>query len=177
MISMLTLTRGLRSAVRTRSVCTAVKPRVVVGLDGIESLVGAEVGKSSWCTVTQEMIDTFAAATGDHQWIHVDVERCQRESPFGTTIAHGFLSLSLVPRFANEIMELRGVDRQLNYGLNRVRFPNPVAPGARLRGVHSIISAERIESGALQYINNFVVEIEGAAKPACVAESIVVAFE
>ncbi len=150
--------------------------RIIDGLDALESLTGTELGASDWLTITQGMVDRFADATCDHQWIHVDQIRAARESPYGTTIAHGFLTLSLVPHFRQQIAELRGVSRAINYGVNRVRFPNAVRPGARVRGVQTLLTTTRVDSRTMRFTSRFVVEIEGEAKPACVADTITMAY-
>ena len=109
-------------------------PRTIHGVEELRTLVGQELGTSDWCTVEQSQIDAFAQVTGDHQWIHIDVARAQRESPFGTTIAHGFLTLSLTTRLHNEAVKVEGDARMgINYGLNRVRFVSPVRSGAKVR--------------------------------------------
>ena len=146
------------------------------GLDELERLSGQEVGASEWLTITQEMVDRFADATFDHQWIHCDVERARRESPYGGPIAHGFLTLSLIPGFRSQILTLTGVSRVINYGVNRVRFPNAVPVGARVRGVQTIRTVERTAPGAARVVNGFVIEIEGESKPACVAETVTLVF-
>ena len=150
--------------------------RIIDGLDALESLTGTELGASDWLTITQEMVDRFADATCDHQWIHVDQIRAARESPYGTTIAHGFLTLSLVPHFRQQIAELRGVSRAINYGVNKVRFPNAVRPGARVRGVQTLLTTTRVDSRTMRFTSRFVVEIEGEVKPACVADTITMAY-
>lgn len=146
--------------------------RVIDGLDALEALAGVELGASEWLTVTQEMIDRFAEVTLDPQWIHVDRDRAAAESPWGTTIAHGFLTLSLVPHFRRRIAEVRGVSRAVNYGVDRVRFPNAVKAGARVRGVQTLLTTQRVEPGAVRFTSRFVVEIEGESKPACVADTV-----
>lgn len=150
--------------------------RIIDGLDELESLTGTELGASDWLTVTQAMVDRFADVTLDHQWIHVDPARAARESPYGTTIAHGFLTLSLVPHFRRQIAELRGVSRTINYGVNRVRFPNAVRTGARVRGVQTLLTTTRADPGTVRFVSRFVVEIEGETKPACVAETVTMAY-
>lgn len=132
---------------------------------------GEEVGVSDWLEVTQERIDLFAEATGDDQWIHVDPQRAARESPFGGTIAHGFLTLSLLAHLVTDTVRVGDVRMGVNYGLNRVRFTAPVRAGQRVRARISLMGAEDIRGGA-QLTWNVVVELEGAAKPACVAEMI-----
>ena len=150
--------------------------REIRGLDELEGLAGQEVGASGWLTVTQEMVDRFADTTFDRQWIHCDVERARRESPYGGPVAHGFLTLSLIPGFRDRILTLTGVSRVINYGVNRVRFPNAVPVGGRVRGVLTIKTVERTAPGSLRLISGFVIEIEGEAKPACVAETVTLVF-
>ena len=133
--------------------------------------VGQEVAVSEWTTITQEQVNRFAEATGDHQWIHVDVERA-KAGPFGAPIAHGFLTLSLLPSFFDSALDIKGVRMGVNYGLNRVRFPSPVPVGSRLRGRMTLQSAEPIERNGLQLTWLVAVEREGGDKPACVAESM-----
>ncbi len=150
--------------------------RAVQGLDELERLAGLEVGASAWLTVTQELVDRFADATFDHQWIHCDVERARRESPYGAPVAHGFLTLSLIPGFRSQILSIGAVSRVINYGVNRVRFPNAVPVGARVRGVQTIKSVERAATDSVRVISRFVIEIEGETKPACVAETVTLVF-
>ena len=150
--------------------------REVRGLDELERLAGHEVGASAWLTITQELVDRFADATFDHQWIHCDVERARRESPYGGPVAHGFLTLSLIPGFRSQILTLTGVSRVINYGVNRVRFPNAVPVGARVRGVQTIKTVERTAPEAARVVNGFVIELEGETKPACVAETVTLVF-
>ena len=150
--------------------------REVRGLDELERLAGQEVGVSAWLTITQEMVDRFADTTFDHQWIHCDVERARRESPYGGPVAHGFLTLALLPGFRSQILTLTGVSRVINYGVNRVRFPNAVPVGARVRGVQTIKTVERTAPPAARVVSGFVIEIEGETKPACVAETVTLVF-
>ena len=150
--------------------------RTVHGLSGLEQLVGAELGTSGWVRITQEMVSAFSDVTGDHQWIHLDAERAARELPGGRPIVQGFLTLSLIVRFRDEILDLRGVTRTINYGLNRVRFISPVPVGARVRGTETLVAAERVEPDALRLVSKCVVTAEGAAKPACVAEFVTLVF-
>jgi acyl dehydratase len=133
--------------------------------------VGRDLGPSDWMTVDQAMIDKFADATGDHQWIHVDVERARREMPGGKTIAHGYLTLSLVPRLAATLMRVKNRSRGVNYGSNKVRFISPVPAGARIRLRQRIANVEEIEGG-VRVTSQMTVEIEGQAKPALVAETM-----
>ena len=145
--------------------------RVFRGVDELAAAVGADLGTSQWHPVTQEQVDRFAEATGDHQWIHVDPVRAA-EGPFGTTIAHGYLTLSLVPLLAAEVYAVEGVRLALNYGCNKVRFPTPVPVGSRVRGSVVLDSVTTTPAGA-QVVATVTVELEGAAKPACVAETVV----
>jgi acyl dehydratase len=141
----------------------------------LEPLVGQETHVSDWLVVTQERVNAFAAATGDHQWIHVDPERAARESPWRTPIAHGYLTLSLYPLLRGIVEEAKppfpGVKSVVNYGLNKLRFTNAVKVGARVRGRCRLLSFEDAK-GALQLVEEFTVEIDGESRPACVAEVI-----
>jgi acyl dehydratase len=134
-------------------------------------LVGQEVATSDWITVTQEQVQLFADATGDHQWIHLDVERA-RAGPFGATIAHGFLTLSLLPRFFESAVKIEQVRMGVNYGLNKVRFIAPVPVGSRLRARMKLLACDPIDNEGRQITWEVTVEREGAPKPACIAESI-----
>lgn len=136
----------------------------------LQSLVGEEIGVSDWLTVDQKRIDQFAAATGDHQWIHVDPVRAAA-GPFGTTVAHGFLTLSMLPEMSASAFQVRDTRMGVNYGLNRVRFPAPVPSGSRLRGHFKLLSYEPIEGGA-QVTVEVTMEREGSTKPVCVVESV-----
>ncbi|MEO8310800.1 MAG: MaoC family dehydratase [Caldimonas sp.] len=136
----------------------------------LQALVGQEVGVSDWITVTQERIQLFADATHDHQWIHLDGER-SKSGPFGTTIAHGFFTLSLLPEMAASAIEVRETRMGVNYGLNKVRFPAPVPSGSRLRGHFKLIGFEPLDGGA-QLTMQVTMEREGSDKPVCIAESI-----
>ena len=138
-------------------------------LEELAAKVGQEVVVSDWLEVTQERIDQFADATGDHQWIHVDVERARRESPFGTTIAHGFLTLSLLSHFLNNSLEFGNSKMGVNYGCNRLRFTAPVKTGSRLRARFKLKAFQRIEGG-VQMIWDVAMECEGQQKPVLVAE-------
>jgi acyl dehydratase len=141
-------------------------PRIVNGLDELRTLVGQETGVSDWLTVTQEMINRFADATDDHQWIHVDVERAKRESQFGATIAHGFLTVSLLPRLSHEAVEVRGnFKMRINYGFNRLRFVSPVPAGARIR---ARLTPQKVTDNEVTWL--VTVDVEGSEKPAVVAE-------
>ena len=132
--------------------------------------VGAALGPTDWITITQERIDQFAEATGDHQWIHVDPARA-KDGPFGTTIAHGYLTLSLVNLFLPQLVTVERAAMGVNVGLGKVRFPAPVPAGSRIRGRGEVVSAEQIGEG-VQVVVRVTVEIEGGDKPACVAETI-----
>jgi acyl dehydratase len=141
--------------------------------DSLKEYVGKEIGVSEWLTITQERIAQFAEATEDRQWIHLDRERAERESPFGTTIAHGFLTLSLISRFMKDVIQVRsGVGMAINYGLNRVRFPAPVRASSEIRARVTLLSVKEV-SGALEAVFSVTVESEGSEKPCCVVESIV----
>jgi acyl dehydratase len=140
-------------------------------LNDLVACVGQEVAVSDWVTVTQEQVNRFAEATGDHQWIHVDVERA-RAGPFGAPIAHGFLTLSLLPLFFDTAFELGQAGMGVNYGLNKVRFTAPVPVGSRLRGRLTLLSATPIEGDGVQMTWSVAVEREGSDKPVCVAESL-----
>ena len=142
------------------------------GVDGLRELMGATVGPSDWREVTQEDIDLFARLSGDDQWIHVDVERAKTESPFGTTVAHGNLTLSVIDGFRRDLIESTGFKLGVNYGWNKVRFPAPVPAGSRLRASAEITSVDDVGGGWVQVVTKFTVELEGGEKPACVAESV-----
>jgi acyl dehydratase len=142
---------------------------VIPGIDRLKEWVGKEVAATDWLAVTQERIDEFAAATGDDQWIHVDRGRAARESPYGTTVAHGFLTLSLLPYLMREAVDLQGARMGINYGLNRVRFTGPVPAGSRVRARFRLAAAEEIEGG-MQTVWSVTVEREGEAKPVLIAE-------
>ena len=144
-------------------------------LADMQPLVGQEIAVSDWVTISQQRINQFAEATGDHQWIHVDVERA-KNSPFKSTIAHGFLTLSLIPSFSEPSIKVKSIKMGVNYGLNKVRFTNPVKVNSRVRGRFVLKAFDPIEGGA-QVTMNVTVEIEGQDKPACVAESISRRFE
>ena len=145
--------------------------RVFETLQDVAQCVGQEVAVSDWVTVTQEHIDLFAQATGDHQWIHVDPERAS-EGPFGTTIAHGFLTLSLLPKFMESSLVVRQNRMSINYGLNRVRFMAPVPVNSRLRARLTLLRCEPIDQAGFQQTWQVQVEREGNDKPVCVAETI-----
>lgn len=145
--------------------------RVFATLDELIPLVGQEVAVSEWIDVTQEMIDLFADATGDHQWIHVDPVRA-KEGPYGSTIAHGFLTLSLLPRLYATAIKVEQTRMGVNYGMNKVRFPAPVPVGSRLRSRIKLLACEEVAGNGLQITWDMTVEREGEAKPVCIAEFI-----
>jgi acyl dehydratase len=143
----------------------------IQGIAGLRELVGEHLGYSDYVEITQEQVNTFAEATGDHQWIHVDPERAKKESPFGGPIAHGYLTLSLGPSLAPQILRVDGIKMGVNYGCEKVRFPSPVPVGAKLRLGAQLDSVDEIAGGA-QVTMTFTYECEGAPKPSCVAQII-----
>jgi acyl dehydratase len=144
----------------------------VNGIDEVRGLVGQTIGPSEWREVTQEDIDKFAELSGDDQWIHVDVERAKTESPFGTTIAHGNLTLSMIDGFRPELFESTGFKLGVNYGWNKARFPAPVPVGSRVRASAEVVSIDDVGGGWFQVVTRFTLEVEGSEKPCCVAESV-----
>jgi acyl dehydratase len=141
------------------------------GLDEIKSLAGTDLGRTDWLEITQERVNTFADATDDHQWIHTDAERAAT-GPFGTTIAHGYLTLSLVIPLFTQLLEVNGIAMSINYGLDRVRFPQPVKVGARIR-LHGIVeSVDEVRGNGVEMRLAFTVEIDGSEKPACAAQAV-----
>jgi acyl dehydratase len=147
--------------------------RILDSPDSLKDFVGQELAVTEWLMVTQERIQQFADATLDHQWIHVDVERARRESPFRAPIAHGFLTLSLLPHFMHEALEFKqGIRMGVNYGLNRLRFVAPVPAGSNIRGRFVLQSTKDVLSNALEVVFNVTVELENSEKPCCVAEWI-----
>ena len=149
--------------------------RTFTSLDEIAAASGEDIGTSDWLTIDQDRVDTFAEATGDHQWIHVDVERAA-SGPFAGTIAHGYLTLSLVPYLGSQVFSLETPGAKLNYGVNKVRFPNPVRVGSRVRAHVALGEVTDVPAGK-QMTLRYTVEIEGEAKPACVAETVVLLLE
>ncbi|MEU2562733.1 MaoC family dehydratase [Streptomyces longispororuber] len=147
------------------------EPRIFTSADDLRAAVGEQLGYSDWLEVDQKRIDLFAEATGDHQWIHVDPERAAG-GPFGATIAHGYLTLSLLPVFVPQVMRVEGMRMGLNYGTNKVRFPSPVPVGSRLRATAVLTAVEPTKDDGVQVTTAVTVEREGADKPACVAESV-----
>ena len=145
--------------------------RVFTTFDELAGAVGEDLGSTEWLEVTQERVDAFADATGDHQWIHVDVERA-RSGPFGGTIAHGYLTLSLIPQFTPQLFSLDTPGAKLNYGVNKVRFPHPVRVGSKIRASAQIAEVTDVPAGK-QMLTRYTVEIDGEPKPACVAETVV----
>jgi acyl dehydratase len=145
--------------------------RTVCGAEDLTSLVGEDIGVSPWLVIDQDRIDRFAHATNDTQWIHVDIEAARREGPYGGTIAHGFLTLSLVPYFTRQNLLVEGLISAVNYGLDRVRFPAPVRSGSRIRGATHVVGA--VGAGSVVELRlRTTVEVEGSVKPACVADTI-----
>jgi acyl dehydratase len=145
--------------------------REIASLEELKTLLGQEVAVSDWIEITQDRVNIFADATGDHQWIHLDVERARKESPYGGTIAHGFLSLSLLPMLVETSITMVGSKMCINYGLNKVRFPAPVPVGSKVRGRLVLQGVEDIPGGA-QLTWQVTIEREGGDKPVCVAESL-----
>jgi acyl dehydratase len=150
--------------------------RVFANAQELQAAVGTELGVSGWVEVTQERIDRFAEATGDRQWIHIDPERARRESPYRATVAHGYLTLSMLPVFIYDVIRLEGVRRSVNYGSNRVRFPAPVPAGSRLRGRIRLAAAEAMDGGGVRATLQTTVEIDGAERPGCVAETMAIHY-
>jgi acyl dehydratase len=144
----------------------------VNGIEELEALVGQTVGPSEWREVTQDLIDRFAEVSGDDQWIHVDVERAKTESPFGITVAHGNLTLSMIDGFRPALMESNGFKMGVNYGWNKIRFPAPVPAGSRIRASMEVVSVDDVGGGWYQIVQRWTVEVEGGEKPVCVAESV-----
>jgi acyl dehydratase len=152
---------------------SASMPKAVAnGIEDVRALKDQVVGPSEWREVTQEMIDRFAELSDDDQWIHVDVERAKLESPFGTTIAHGNLTLSLIDGLRKDLSEWSGFKLGINYGWNKVRFPAPVVAGARVRCYLQVVEVSELGEGWYQIVTRFTVEAEGTEKPVCVADSV-----
>ena len=145
---------------------------VSVESNELKGLVGQTIGPSEWREVTQAAIDRFAEISGDDQWIHVDVERAKTESPFGTTVAHGNLTLSMIDGFRSGLMESTGFKMGVNYGWNKVRFPAPVPAGSSIRASVEVLSVDEVGDGWFQVTQRWIVEVEGSEKPACAAESV-----
>ncbi|HEY1836286.1 MAG: MaoC family dehydratase [Rhizomicrobium sp.] len=147
-----------------------------VTFDSLPTLVGTEIGVSDWVQIDQDRINKFAEATGDHQWIHLDVERAKKEMPGGKTIAHGYLTLSLIPWLTGGFLKVEGVTRGINYGSNKVRFTSMVPVGSRVRARSKMLSVEP-KSGGMQIVSEVTIEVEGQQRPACVAETIGLVFK
>ncbi|HTJ69737.1 MAG TPA: MaoC family dehydratase [Actinospica sp.] len=145
--------------------------QTATGLDELRALAGQDLGASDWFEVTQDRVNLFADATEDHQWIHTDPERAA-SGPFGGTIAHGYLTLSLLIPLFNELLEVRGVKMSVNYGLEKVRFPSPVRVGGKIRLLGTVDSVEDVAGDGVQMALTFTIEIEGGGKPACVAKAL-----
>ena len=144
--------------------------------DTLPALAGSEIGVSDWLTIDQARIDLFAEATGDRQWIHLDAERAKREMPGGKTIAHGYLTLSLIPFLIADLLKIEGLARGINYGSDKVRFTNMVPVGSRVRARQKLLSVDT-KGGALRLVSEITIEIEGEKRPACVAETITIIYD
>ena len=144
---------------------------IVQGTQGLRDLVGRHLGYSDYVEVTQEQVNLFAEATGDHQWIHVDPERARKESPFGGPIAHGYLTLSMGPRLVPQVVAVSGISMAVNYGCDKVRFPSPVPVGSQVRVGVELVDVDDVKGG-VQVKMRFTFEVEGAEKPSCVAENL-----
>jgi acyl dehydratase len=156
----------------TTATATAITtPTVVQGIAGLRTLSGTDLGTTGWLEITQERVDTFADATNDHQWIHVDVDRAAA-GPFGATIAHGYLTVSLLIQLFAELLDARGIGMGVNYGLDRLRFPSPVRVGSRVRLHGTVDSVEDVPGEGVQLAVDFTVEVEGSTRPACVARAL-----
>jgi acyl dehydratase len=147
-------------------------PLTISGIGELQDMVGKPIGPSDWVEVTQDDIDKFADVSGDHQWIHTDPERAERESPFGTTIAHGNLTLSLIDGLRLQLIKQEGVKMGINYGWNKVRFPAPVPAGAKVRATAEVQTVDELGDGWWHVVTKFTLEREGGDKPVCVAESV-----
>lgn len=145
--------------------------RIINSIEDAKALEGEEVGLSDWTVIDQHRIDQFAEATSDHQWIHVDTERAAKEMPDGKTIAHGYLTLALIPALTGNFVEVKNLERAINFGLNKVRFYAPVPVGSRMRARATVLQA-RLRAGALMLTSEVRLEVEGQRKPACVAETL-----
>jgi acyl dehydratase len=154
------------------AVSASIPKAVAHGIEDVRALQDQVAGPSEWREITQEMVNQFADLTGDHQWIHVDVERARAESPFGGTVAHGNLTLSLIDGLRQGLSEWSGFTLGVNYGWNKVRFPAPVLVGSRVRCYAQIVEVTEVGAGWYQVVTRFTVELEGAEKPACVADSV-----
>lgn len=146
--------------------------RIFDSKESVLAAVGETLGTSDWTTITQDQVDKFADATGDHQWIHVDVDRATKESPFRGPVAHGYLTLSLVPMFGKQIYHAANAKMGVNYGSNKVRFPSPVLVGSKVRSTAVLTEATAVSDDVVQMVVTHTVEIDGGSKPALVAESV-----
>lgn len=144
-----------------------------VELSDLDKHIGSVIGQSPWKTITQEMIQAFADATGDHQWIHLDVERARRESPWKSTVAHGFLTVSLIPLLNQQVIDVRGKSASVNYGLNKLRFPAAVKSGSDIRSKMELLDVTRVDDQRTLATYRTTLEIQGEDKPACVSENLV----
>ncbi|WP_203298974.1 MaoC family dehydratase [Marinobacter sediminum] len=142
-------------------------------LEELNDYKGKVIGHSPWQTISQDMIQAFADATGDHQWIHVDVERARREAPWGSPVAHGFLTVSLIPKLNTQVLQVSGTSASINYGLNKLRFPSAVKSGSDIRTRMELLDVTRVDDQRYLASYHTTVEIKGEEKPACVAESLV----
>ena len=149
---------------------------LVTTFDGLSALAGQEIGVSDWLTIDQARINLFAEATGDRQWIHLDAERAEKEIPGGRTIAHGYLTLSLIPALVGGLLKIEGLTRGINYGADKVRFTNRVPEGSRVRARQKLLSVEA-KGGGLKLVSEITIEIEGDKRPACVAQTIAVIYD
>lgn len=147
-------------------------PKVIPGLDAIADWVDVELGVSDWTQVTQERIDTFADATGDRQWIHTDVERARRESPWKETVAHGYLTLALAPTLLPQLLEIQGSTTTINSGIEKMRLSSPVLAGSRVRLAAKIKHARSLPGGGVRVVFRLIIEVEGSSKPACTADAV-----
>ena len=148
----------------------------LAGLEAVRNRVGDELAVSDWLEITQERINQFADATGDHQWIHVDVERAKKDMPGGKTIAHGYLTLSLIPMLNHQISHINNVRNGINYGCNKVRFTSPVPAGSRVRARAKLVAADPMKDGGVRLTNQVTIEIDGQERPACVAETMSIVY-
>lgn len=146
-------------------------PTAAHGINGLKGLAGKDLGRTGWMEITQERVNTFADATGDFQWIHIDPDRA-KSGPFGRTIAHGYLTLSLIIPLFDELLEVTDTAMSINYGLEKVRFPSPVPVGAKIRLHGTVDSVEEVKGNAVQLQFTFTMEVDGSDKPACVAQTI-----
>lgn len=163
---------SIHAAINLRNREIAMPPRVIHGLEELKTLVGQVLGTGDWSTITQEQVQLFADATGDHQWLHTDPERAKTESPYGTTIAHGFLTLSLCPMLTQSVFTIEGIKMGVNYGLNRVRFPSAVKVGSRIRLTSQLLELKENSEGGATVTYKQTVQVEDQDRPACVAEMI-----